>query len=1162
MATAFNFLQAEEEMKKTQQRPSFNFLEAEQQLKQQAPAPAAVPTTKPVQPSAAPFDFLKAEQELKAAAQPAATPTFDEALVSEYGEVAKGISEPAYAVRDVVESPKDFLTIKGFMQERYPNKELPTDPTELVTAFKKSQSKTDAGIANELTWALNATPEQKALARDAYAIGDKLGIDFGEEVFAAIKSPSTYVSGVGGWFAKQAALRGVRMGVKASLQTAGVTAGLEAGVAGTTDVFKQKTQVALGLQEDVNYAQTAIQAGLGAAFGAVEGAGLLSVEQKTTKQRVASLVERRKTEAGEAIDATTADFLKQFTEREKQVVAEYRALFADRLMREKARETSLDVMDVPEEVTQAVLSEQVVSDMFKVAKQIYQDNPLLRPDLKEVRVTQAVINTLSETDTDVLQQAVKRAGVKSEDFFDAFKVTLSQAGATLKEASALAQFLNKQADGDPELTKALQRMSKASEGISYWTGRAMEGVSTGARMSVAASTAGLSTAVLNAVGLTISTSFKVATDSIDAVLSSMGLLINDTRGTGGIVPTKARAKEEMGTVLRDSTYVLARMADAGYTAELSDLLLKNQPRLNNLISAVGAEFDNRGLPQLMTTLNVFNRAVDSVVRKPIFIQSVKDRMEAVGLDFEDYVANNKAIPAPLLREAIDDAQKLTFAYGFKKTTEKSFEGYSESAAAHMLDAINRNAGISTVANVALPFARFFMNAIRYTYRMTPFSAAGAYQERKQALKFLAEGKEAEAAGLMYDARKKAIDSFVGSAAIMAGVASQLDDPTLSFWEERDEEGNIKDISNEFPRVNIKAMGAALIWTKDLSQNLWYTITMTPEERAEEAAKIRAKAESIGVSREEKQKLTLEAEQLELNRVRDFDGKKWAEVMVGMGRASMSQNTITDQVSRLFEGGLTDNIIRKAGTAVADFLGRYDNVLNPLYDAANFILEDYRVVDTRAPTKFSESLAPEVDAFLGPLAGPVPIARDILQERPSLFQEQPQQIPSVVRQLQGARPTTPTSKIENELARLSIPSFSVFKSTGDRTLDNMTMKKAQPVFEKLAEDLILKNPAYKQMSMNEQRDALKTEMQKSFKAVSEDVREEYLKTNPTTAVDNLYNKMGREEREAAEDRFMKMNKRRPTTPQEKMSIIQGDYSLSRNIGFAKGGFVPQMSKLGF
>ena len=82
MATAFNFLQAEEEMKKTQQRPSFNFLEAEQQLKQQVPAPAAVPTTKPVQPAAAPFDFLKAEQELKATAQPAATPTFDEALVS------------------------------------------------------------------------------------------------------------------------------------------------------------------------------------------------------------------------------------------------------------------------------------------------------------------------------------------------------------------------------------------------------------------------------------------------------------------------------------------------------------------------------------------------------------------------------------------------------------------------------------------------------------------------------------------------------------------------------------------------------------------------------------------------------------------------------------------------------------------------------------------------------------------------------------------------------------------------------------------------------------------------------------------------------------------------------------------------------------------------
>ena len=684
-------------------------------------------------------------------------------------------------------------------------------------------------------------------------------------------------------------------------------------------------------------------------------------------------------------------------------------------------------------------------------------------------------------------------------------------------------------------------------------------------MSVAASTAGLSTAVLNAIGLTVSTSFKVATDTVDAVSSALGRLINDTRGTGTILPAKERVKEEMGQALSDSTFVLARMADAGYTAEISDLLLKNQPRLNNLISAVGVEFDNRGLPQLMNTINVFNRAVDSVVRKPIFLQSVKDRMEAVGLDFEDYIANNKAIPVPLLRDAIDDAQKLTFAYGFKQTGERSLEGKAESAAAYILDSINRNAGISTVANVALPFARFFMNAIRYSYRMTPFSAVGAAQERKQALKFLADGKEAEAAGLMYDARKKAIDSFVGSTAIAASIAYQMHEPDIAFWEERDEDGNIKDISNEFPKVNIRAMAAALIWTKDLSQNLWYTITMTPEERAEEAAKIRAKAESMGVSRGEKQKLILEAEQLELNRVRDFDGKKWAEVMVGMGRASQTQNTITDQVARLFEGGLSDNIRRKAGTAVGDFLGRYDNFFNPLYDIGNFVLEDYRVVDTRAPTKFADVLSPEIDAALGPLAGPIPVARDILQERPSLFQSQPQQIPSVVRQLQGARPTTPTTKIENELARLNLPSFSVFKSTGDRTLDNMTMKKAQPVFKKLAEDMILKNPAYKQMSMNEQRDALETEMQKSFKAVSEDVREEYLKTNTEAAVDNLYNKMGRKEREAAEDRFMKDKKnkgRRPTTPQEKMSIIQGDYSLSRNIGFAKGGFVPQMSKLGF
>jgi hypothetical protein len=1105
-------------------------------------------------------------QALPSPAKPAAPVEFEQPSI-DYGEAATGMMSPApsrrYGVEDVVGNKQEFELVQRFMKERYPNKKLPTDPLQLVSEFRKSQAKTDAGLANELSWALNATPQQKEIAQQAYALSDKLGMDLGAEILATLKSPSTYFGGVAGWAAKQAALRGVKTSIKAALNPATVMAVTEGAVTGGRDVVEQKTRVALGVQEEVNYAQTALNVGISTTLGYIGGKELAEAPLKTTQQRVASLVERRKIEAGETIDKPTADFLKQFAQREKKVAPNDRALFADQFSRKEARESSLDVMDKPEVVTQSVLNDKIVGDMFKVAKQIYADYPLLRPDLNEIRITQAVINTLDEADPDILQQAIKRAGVDSQQFFDAFKVTVSQAGVVLNEGSKLSRFLNKAAKGDPELEKALDNMAKASQNTSYTSGT---GIEIGAKVvgtSVAASTAGLSTAVLNAVGLSASVPLKVAADTIDVVTSTTWRMVNDMRG--GVIPTKVRVKEDIAEALADSAYVMTRMVDAGYTNELADLMLKNNPRLYNMLKGVGGEtaIDStyRFLPKVLDTINIFNRAVDGVVRRPFFVQSVKERMEAVGLDFRDFVVNNKPIPIAILREAVDESHKLTFSYSFKKTKEKSIEGLSENAAAYFLDLVNKNAGGTIIGKTAFPFLRFSLNAIRYMYRTTPFSGAGAIQEYSQARRFLKEGKIEEAAGLMYDAKKKAIDSIVGAGAITAAIAERMENSDIEYYQYRDEDGNVKDGSNIFPYVNFKVIAEFSLLMKDMAQNLWYTLKMSPEEREKEIESRRKQVESLGVNDSARQKLVLEIEQLELNRVRKFDGKKALEIMTGMGRSSVTQDTPVDRAIRLVEGGITENLERKVGTAVGDFIGRFDNFFNPLYDGANFLLEDYSVRDTRAPTMLEEKVGPAVDATIASLIGPIPVAREMLQEKPSLFQQEPQQVPLVLRQVQGVRPQPPTSRIENELARLRIPSFSVFKPTGDRTLDTITIKAAQPVFKQIVEDTIFNDPLYKQLSINGQRERIKKKMNDAIAAVKDSVQTEYLKNNSEDAVNRMYEKMSRAKREAAEDFFMKMNRRRPKTLKEKMDIIQGAYSISEGeVRKARGGLVEQSQQL--
>lgn len=1165
MATSFDFLKAEEELQ--QQKPAFDFLEAEKSM--QAPAPAA----QPAQPQQTSFDFIAAEKQLEKpfvppgkpavidvtqglAPRPAMAPAAVETTepVIDYSAAATEMmspppSVPSYGIEDVVKNKDEFNIVQRFMKERYPNKPLPEDPLELVAEFKRSQAKTDFGLANELTWALNATPEQKAVARQAYGIADKIGgAGLGAELLATIQSPSTYVSGVAGWAVRQAATRAVKSGLKTALTTAAVTGGVEGAAAGATDVITQQTRKELGLQEEINYAQTALSVGISTAVGAVGGGGIGTAPIPTTQQRVSSLIQRRGQPAG-AIDKPTADFLAQFRTKEKAAGENRRAVFADSIARREAREVSLDKMDEPGVVTEAVLSEGVVEDIFKVAKQLYVDYPQLRPNLQEVRITQAVADTLSETDPDMLQQAIKRAGVDEKQFFEAFRVTLSQAGATLNEASKLSRFLKGAVAGDPDLEKALQKMSKASEGTEYWSG--LEATATGARVSVAASTAGFSTAVMNAIGLMGSVPLKVAADTIDSVYSTTGRLINDMRG--GTVPINAaRVREDVSEAFADSTYILVKMADGGYSAELSDLMLKDQPRLSRLISAIGGEaVDMDGMPskvdKVMNTINVFNRAVDSVVRRPVFVQAVKERMQAIGLDFEDYVANSKPIPVAILRGAVDDANKLTFSYSFKRTSEKSFEGYAENLAHSVLSLANKNPIGTIVGTTINPFLRFSLNAVRYTYRMTPASALGGAKELMTAKRMLDAGKEAEAAGLVYEGKKKIIDSIVGTAAIAGGIAYRQENADIEFWQYRDEDGNVKDGSGLFPFVNVAAMAEASLFLKDLPQTLYYTLTMSPEERAKEAADIRKRAESVVLNEKGRQELLLQAERLELDRVRKFDGQKFVEIMTGLGRQSMSENTVFDQAARIFEGGITEGLQRKAGTAVGDFLGRFDNFFNPIYDIANFVMEDYRVVDTRAPTALEQDVGPFADALLGPLMGPIPGLRGQLQEKPSLFQAEPQQVPTAIRQVQGVRPTPPTSRIENELARLRLEPFSVFKSTGDKTLDNFTIRLAQEPFQAAVEQLILQDPMYKSMSINGQRNAIKERMNMVLNDVKKTAREMYLQTQPEEAVQRMYDGLSRAKREAAEDQFMKTFKRRPTTLEDKLRVIQGDFDVSGDVG---------------
>lgn len=1053
-------------------------------------------------------------------------------------------------------SPEIVSFARDYLKARQPNNVQAKDPIELMNQFRSSFQRTAAEEVTELTYLANATPEQREMSLKARDVVGKMGGDIGETVITALKDPFTYVGVGAGFMYKQAALRTTQALAKTQLKTAGVTALTEGAVAGGTNIVKQKQDIQLALRDEVSYIEVAAVAGLSMAVEGAVAAKTVSAGGKRVAERVEDLKAAKKSPA--LYDKATEEFKAKFIQKEQEIAGPA-PLYESAAARQAGREATLDAAVPPTDVYQAVLNKPIVDDIFKVAKQLFVDNPELRPNLNEVRTVQGIIDALNIADQDVIQQAASRAGVKPADFLEMFKVQASEAGAFLQQAKSTADMLRKMTGGDPVLEDAFTRMLNAGAGTEYLSGKILGGIKTTTGASVGASTAGLSTAVMNAIGLTGTIGIQTAGDIMEATIKSAGRMVNDLRG-GGAPVNAARVKEEIGTVFADGGYVLSRLMDAGYTKELTAMALKNNPRLNNLITNVGAEVEQQGagaVGDAVRALNIFNRAVDGVVRGPIFLQSVRNRMKDVGLDFEDFMANDKPVPSSLLKAAAEDTMKLTFSYDFKKTGEKGIEGFAEDAAFRILQNVNQNAGAGTLKDIVLPFVRFQLNAARYTYRLTPLSGMGGLQELQKAAALRAEGKVMEAAGMAYDGKRKVLDSVVGTAAILGGMAYLEDNPNMQFYQYPDKDGNIKDGSAVFPYVNIMALSAAGLVMKDIGKELWYTVTMTPEQRATEAATIKKQAEALDVNDPQKQKLTNQYELLGLGRIRSFDGGKFTEIMSGMGRSAGTQKTIFDNIKAVVEGGISDSAASKGGQLVGDFISRFDNFFNPIYDGINFLRDDMRVVDAKASTALSGQVSPFTESAIATVAAPIPVARDLLQSRPSLFQTTEQQAPTVARQFTGQRPTTPTTPIEKELTRIGIEPFSIIKTTGNRDYDNIRINLARPEFLPAVNELIA-SPAYKQLSANEQKVAITTRMNAALNESKEAARDTFISRFGNAAVNSLYEKAPN--KAAQEDAFVSQFKRKPKTSIEKMMIIEGEFNRATDIGKAKGGLISQTDKM--
>ena len=1156
----------------------------------QLPEEAAAPTMQPVQP---PVMETPAAAPTTPATPVTPEPTtktpFDEQNVDLMGMGDEGAIQTGKDVgsgRSYITSeeasadPTKVTAVRNFWKMRYPLLKAPEDDVELMNEYASRLAKSDVEIAEDLTWTLNATPRQKEAAFMAQAlVGENIVVPFTAEISSALRSPTTYASAGAGFIAKKVFAKSIEKGIQYTAKVAAATMATDmAGTAGRS-YFEQKTKTkttmsyvddggkekTVALQDDISFAELGLQVGVSALFSGVEGAAIARTAKESPQQTVAKMVAENK-KTGKVEDAVEK-MKKIFATREKEVAKD--PLFASPAERKKAREGTLDVIDEPEEITEAVLDESTVDLVYKTARQMLIDNPDLIPDDLEKRsITQVIADLIETQSPDAIQQAASKAGISTEDFVKAFKVQVSEAGAILQQSSTMAKFLSKSIEGvDPELEKAVNRMVKAGSGKEDLTKGVWAGVRRFTDASVGLAVTGLYTTVQNAFSLAGVVTVGAAVGVLETTVRTTSSMLGTLRG--GVPIQKLRLRETVKDNLSDSLTVMGHLLDNGFSNELFDIATKNNPRIKNLVIQSSPEGDRAAMGRFATQLNVFNRALESFIRKPAYIAALERRMKDIDLDMNDFIANDKAIPTGLLELAAKDALDLTFSSVFKRGG-RGVEGSIESMTSTFVNAVNQSNFAKIGANIVFPFFRFSLSHMKYAYRLTPVSGMFGVADLRQAAKLNKLAGEAatkadalnlrmEAAGIQYNANKKILTSAVGFGLLYAGARYREENADIPMTSFRSRTGEIYDIANIPPISTILAMAEAGRAIVQIPRSLVYMYTMTEDERKQEITDLKKQAKSLAVSSGKRQDLLNDIELIEKTDFSNFDFAKFSQVMFGISRMGGTQKTFIESVYDTLEGGVDEkeatDWMKGIGRGLGDFLSRFDNFLNPIYDIVNMAIEDYRVVDTKEmkePLEFVDF----GEAVLGGIGGPIPVVRNVFADRPSLFTSGTQQAPTAARYVTGINPKTPTTVVENELYRLGVEPFRVLPRDEDRKVRNIVIKEAQPNIMYHVKG-VMEDSDYKDKSTDAQRVVIQAAIKSVINSIKKDVEDNVPEDK---RIERAYARLPKNKKKVHEDLFFQENGKLPTTVDDKQDIIEGLYDYTDDLSeYARGGLASQTRK---
>jgi hypothetical protein len=984
---------------------------------------------------------------------------------------------------DELVKPDNMATIKDYAEARFGNagrqKEGESDEDYVkrwMTAMRQTEWNTTLNGVPELNWIYNAKKEDVLKAAKAHELyesvpdwyekGGQPGIrPFAESAAAAISDPSSLMGfGVGAFARYKAARAGINVALKDRIKTVTAGAAVEGavGVAATAvdaqrELELEKSLVNDKLDQEIQNLNSALEFGeieedqynltlsdieqarvenesrnidptrvalggaFSAVFGAIEAGSAFRKPKLSTKEDLEKVLASR-TKTPE--DVVTKRLLDAFDADMEDTLTKFDVFEGRQILDELSPQTVL---------TQAEVRKDINIRAINVARYILTIDPEFSQVKQRVasgqqKVSDAVKDvfmSIDSIDEDILDAALNKAGLTFKEFGQATRTTVADAASIMQGYSTLAKVLKKAVKLDPEAERLVERMYGKDQEITSAMGYIGEGIKRLERESKAFVVSSIATTVRNAYGSTAGITMDAATRILEGTIFAVGSATK-AAARGGAVPAVKELGTGLNMMVRDAFNTLTYLTNAGITAEVTDKLLANNPKLQHTLFHALQETGTADLSRAAKLANTFNIAQDVYFRRAIFTASVERQMRRVGLDMYQVMADGKNIPTSILQNAADDALKGTFSYMPKphKKGTNTMEAKVEGLANQFVRFFESVPG----GSLAVTFPRFMTNAMAFQYRYSPLGAASGVQEMiMAAAKF---SKDPDVANRLYrEGLEKFSRGTVGTAAIYAAYKYRLDNQDTDWYNIQNEEGSTVDTRAVFPIGPYLAVGDFLA-------------------------------------------------KMKLGRPEDANVAEMIEAIAGMKMPAGTQSTILNSLPELIaaeEGKEADRFQKGLGKLIGDFAGRFLQPAQPLF--AYFDQFDEEAQTARDPNVLSsDDLLTE--SALNRVKVKVPGYKEELPEAVQYLrneQETRVRAGEFLNLLTGVRVVPAVNKIEREFKELNLDPYTFYGASGDKTYDRTLITKSGPYIENFVGKLI-DSDRYLNMTPAQRKIAITNNMQ--------------------------------------------------------------------------------------